>query len=234
MMHLADFDELIISNRIWTESTQIRERLQKVTEHMENVFQTYLRSEFETIEEYNASAGEVAEPYHFVVIAGFPNAFSEESARYLRSILTSGPRCGVHTLITWSPDQAVPRTFDINDLLQSCVRFRVEKGQLRPLTSSQMKIEFEPLSPPDANEFVSIVRAVGEQSKDARRVEVSFTRISRERKTSGVIQRPMALILQSVEPVQQDCSTCDWAAEPASMYSSPEKPGPANQRFSIS
>ena len=60
MMHLTDFDELLISNRIWTESIQIRDRLQKVTEHMESVFQTYLRSDFETIEDYNAAAGEVA------------------------------------------------------------------------------------------------------------------------------------------------------------------------------
>jgi DNA segregation ATPase FtsK/SpoIIIE-like protein len=90
MMHLADFDELLIDSRIWTDSSQIRERLQKVTEHMENVFQTYLRSEFETLEDYNAAAGEVAEPYHFVVIAGFPVGFTEESCRHLSGILTSG------------------------------------------------------------------------------------------------------------------------------------------------
>ena len=51
MMHLADFDELLIHNRIWTDSSQIRDQLQKVTEHMENIFQTYLRSQFDTIEE---------------------------------------------------------------------------------------------------------------------------------------------------------------------------------------
>ncbi|MBL8814687.1 MAG: hypothetical protein JNL58_01565 [Planctomyces sp.] len=190
MMHLADFDELLISNRIWTESTQIRERLQKVAEHMENVFQTYLRSEFETIEQYNESAGEVAEPYHFVVVAGFPQAFSEESARHLTSILTSGPRCGVHTLLTWSPDQAAPRTFDVNDLLQHCVRFKVHGGKVVPVTSSPPSgksgsvsathpaIEFEPLTSPGSAEYVSVVRAVGEQSRNARRVEVSFTRIA--------------------------------------------------------
>ncbi|MCA9067307.1 MAG: hypothetical protein KDA84_00180, partial [Planctomycetaceae bacterium] len=62
-MHLADYDELLITNRIWTESAHIDEQLAKLTEHLENVFQKYLRNEFETIEEYNQKAGEVAEPY---------------------------------------------------------------------------------------------------------------------------------------------------------------------------
>ncbi|MFP6766517.1 MAG: hypothetical protein VB859_00015, partial [Planctomycetaceae bacterium] len=63
-MHLADFDELLVSGRIWTESAHIDRQLANLTEHMENVFQTYLRNQFTTIEQYNEYAGEVAEPYH--------------------------------------------------------------------------------------------------------------------------------------------------------------------------
>ncbi len=178
LMHLADFDELLISNRIWTEATQIRDRLQKVTEHMESVFQTYLRSEFESIEDYNAAAGEVAEPYHFVVVAGFPAAFTEEAARHLTSILTSGPRCGVHAIVTWSPNQPIPRSFDINNLRESCTEFTVTDGHVVPRLVSPSSAEFEALVPPDSADYVSLVRAVGEQSRDARRVEVSFNRIA--------------------------------------------------------
>ncbi len=206
LMHLADFDELLISNRIWTEAVQIRDRLQKVTEHMESVFQTYLRSEFQTIEEYNKAAGEVAEPYHFVVVAGFPNAFSEEASRHLTSILTSGPRCGVHTILTWSPEQAVPRSFDVSNLRQCALQFRVTNGAVVPtclalpaVVSDPVKkdsdgllspvsahasrdvpalLEFEPLASPDPADYVSLVRTVGAKSKDARRVEVSFSRIA--------------------------------------------------------
>ncbi len=178
LMHLADFDELLISNRIWTDATQIRDRLQKVTEHMESVFQTYLRSEFESIEDYNAAAGEVAEPYHFVVVAGFPAAFTEEAARHLTSILTSGPRCGVHVIVTWSPQLPIPRSFDINTLHECCTEFTVREGQVVPRVEMPGSIEFEALAPPDSAGYVSLVRAVGEQSRDARRVEVSFNRIA--------------------------------------------------------
>lgn len=208
MMHLADFDELLISNRIWTDSVQIRDRLQKVTEHMESVFQTYLRSEFETIEDYNRAAGEVAEPYHFVVVAGFPTGFTEEASRHLTSILTSGPRCGVHAIIAWSPEQSLPRSFDPENLRSCCRQFRVQNGRVVPETgqieprraipgepglletdaafgkSSPATIvnvagpKFDVATAPDASTYVSLVRMVGEQSRDARRVEVSFSRIA--------------------------------------------------------
>ena len=187
LMHLADFDELMIGSRIWTESTQIRDRLQKVTEHMESVFQTYLRSEYETIQEYNEAAGEVAEPFHFVVIAGFPAGFTEESARHLTSILTSGPRCGVHTIMTLSPEQELPRSFNADDLRSSCVGFSVRGKQLVPdvltevnssSTSDGSLLSWTPPTCPSSSEYVEQVRAVGEQSRDARRVEVSFTRVA--------------------------------------------------------
>jgi S-DNA-T family DNA segregation ATPase FtsK/SpoIIIE len=178
MMHLADFDELLIHSRIWTDSSQIRDQLQKVTEHMENIFQTYLRSQFETIEEYNVSAGEVAEPYHFVVVAGFPTAFTEESARHLSSILTSGPRCGVHALVAWNPAVAAPPSFDTDDLTNHCVRFHVRDNAVFPEQTMSAAVQFEQHPEPQAELYVQLVRDVGEQSKDARRVEVSFNRIS--------------------------------------------------------
>ena len=45
-MHLVDFDEKLVTHRIWTEGTHITQRLTDLTEHMEDVIQTYLRNEF--------------------------------------------------------------------------------------------------------------------------------------------------------------------------------------------
>ncbi|MFN8710949.1 MAG: FtsK/SpoIIIE domain-containing protein, partial [Planctomyces sp.] len=183
LMHIADFDELLIGSRIWTESGQIRERLRKITDHMENVFQTYLRSEFSTIEQYNAAAGEVAEPYHFVIIAGFPTSFTEESARHLTSILASGPRCGVRPIITWDTDTVVPGWFDVTNLTKECIEFQVInrkvhlKGQ-DAVVSDAATIRYDSLQPPASSEYVRYVRAIGEASRGARRVEVSFARIA--------------------------------------------------------
>ena len=50
-MHLADFDERLITSRIWTETPHINQRLADLTEHMENVIQKYLRNEYASMQE---------------------------------------------------------------------------------------------------------------------------------------------------------------------------------------
>ena len=61
----------------------------------------YLRNEYETITEYNEQAGNIAEKYHFLVIADFPASFSETAVKRLQSIAMSGPRCGIYPLMHW-------------------------------------------------------------------------------------------------------------------------------------
>ncbi len=122
-MHLADYDELMITGRIWTEQPQIEQRLADLTEHMENVFQKYLRNEFRSIQEYNVHAGEVAEPYHILVVANFPANFSEQAARRLVSIATSGPRCGVFALISVDTKLRMPMNFGLKDLEDNATVF---------------------------------------------------------------------------------------------------------------
>ena len=115
-MHLADFDERLVSSRIWTETAHINKRLADLTEHMENVIQKYLRNEFDSIQQYNQHAGEVAEPFRMLVVANFPANFSEEAARRLVSIAVSGARCGVYTLISVDQKMKLPRNFELADL----------------------------------------------------------------------------------------------------------------------
>ena len=174
-MHLADFDERLVSNRIWTETNHINQRLTDLTEHMENVIQKYLRNQFESIQEYNENAGEVAEPFQILVVANFPANFSEEAARRLVSIASSGARCGVHTLVSCDTKMNVPRNFDLADLrahattLEWCEEncFRWQDDELARLTLT--------LDQPPVNEcFTNAVRSVGQHAKNASRVEVPF------------------------------------------------------------
>ncbi len=122
-MHLVDYDELMITSRIWTEAQQIDQRLADLTEHMENVFQKYLRNEFRSIQEYNEYAGEVAEPYRVLVVANFPANFSEQAARRIVSIAQSGPRCGVFVLASVDLKLRAPLNFDLHDLEENATVF---------------------------------------------------------------------------------------------------------------
>src|SRR5262249_5833699 len=128
-MHLADYNELLVSNRIWTEQSHIEQRLTDLTAHMENVIQKYLRNQFQTIEAYNEQAGEIAQPFRILVVANFPANFSEAAAKRLVSIVNSGARCGVYTLISVDTKQSLPPAFQLKDIEQHCVSLVWRDGQ---------------------------------------------------------------------------------------------------------
>lgn len=173
-MHLADYDEKLVGARIWTEPRQIDQRLTDITEHMENVIQKYLRNQYKSIEDYNRAAGEVAEPYRVLVIANFPTNFTPESARRLVSIMSSGPACGVCTLVTVDTKAPLPRDFRLADLEQVAFNLNWTENRFVPLDSDLNVFPLVIDAPPDGPTTAAIIRRVGEASRDAGRVEVPF------------------------------------------------------------
>jgi S-DNA-T family DNA segregation ATPase FtsK/SpoIIIE len=173
-MHLADYDEALVASRIWTETVHIEQRLADLTAHMENVIQKYLRNDFADISEYNAHAGEVAEPFRVLVVANFPVNFSAEAVRRLSSIVKSGPRCGVYTLISVDARQPLPKGFDLSDLRPAGVQLVWKEGRFE-----WQDEDFRPyplaldLPPPDALAN-ALLEKVGEGARAAHRVEVPF------------------------------------------------------------
>jgi hypothetical protein len=176
-MHLADYEESLINRRIWTQRDQIDERLAELNEHIEKVIQMYLRNEYSTIMEYNERAGSVAEKYHFLVIADFPEGFSETAARRLQSIAVSGPRCGVFTLIHWNKRHPTPDGFLPDDLRKTSVCLR-RQGDRIWLEGEKSGATLSLDAPPDAELAGSLVHKMGKASVDSNRVEVPFAQIS--------------------------------------------------------
>ena len=173
-MHLADYDEKLVGSRIWTEPQFIEQRLADLTGHMANVIQKYLRNEFDTIEDYNRHAGEVAEPYRILVVANFPFNFTDNAARHLMSIMSSGARCGVYTLVSVDMKQRLPHGFNLSDLEQNAVKL-VWKDQ--EFVCKDGDWEHCPLTldaPPSPDRFNQILQRVGERAKEGSRVEVPF------------------------------------------------------------
>ncbi|MHC4217502.1 MAG: FtsK/SpoIIIE domain-containing protein [Planctomycetota bacterium] len=173
-MHLADYNEAFVGGKIWTETRHIEQRLADLTEHMENVIQKYLRNEYATIALYNDEAGEIAEPYRFVVVCDFPTNFSDAAARRLTSILSSGARCGVYALMGMDTRMDLPRGMALADIERNCVTLAHKQGrfiwkdpdfEMLPLT----------LDPPPPESFVTRkLHLVGDAALDSTRVEVPF------------------------------------------------------------
>ena len=177
-MHLADYDEQLVGARIWTDPKHIDERLALVAEHMEKVLQKYLRNEYATIQEYNASAGEVAEPYHVIGAANFPAGFSEAAARKLTAISHSGPRCGVYTLLSIDNALRLPHEFKLQELLGDSVHLEWTQNRLvwhYPLFE-KLPLEIDRL--PETERMSELLRTAGQQSREASKVEVPFSMVA--------------------------------------------------------
>lgn len=177
-MHLEDERPGLVGERIWTERGQIEQRLVNLTETMETVIQKYLRNEFESIEAYNEVAGEIAEPYRFLVISDFPQGFSEEALRRLTSVLRSGPRCGVFTLILHDAKSAMPETFDPTVLAETSLQLRLddERAVYEVPGLSELPLTLDE-APTDAR-LIELVKDVGRAAAEAGRVEVPFETIA--------------------------------------------------------
>jgi len=175
-MHLADFDAALVTNQVWTDPRQIDERLADLAAHMELVTQKYLRNEYATIEEYNAVAEEVAEPYRVLVVADFPTKFDEKSAARLAAIAAGGVPCGVLTLIAADLSRPLPADFQLDELRPYCAHLIWDKirGQLiwDDPDLGRFPLELDP--PPPAEFATRQIQKVGAAARDAKRVEVPF------------------------------------------------------------
>lgn len=177
IMHLSDYEESLVNRKIWTQTKQIEQRLADLNEHMEKVIQMYLRNEYESISEYNEQAGDIAEKYHFVVIADFPTGFSDTAVRRLLSIAASGARCGVYTLIHWDRRKAAPADLIPEELKKNSVCLTARKdgfvSDMFPKLPASVSLDM----PPGSDVLTDLLRRIGEQHKDADRVEVPFSQI---------------------------------------------------------
>lgn len=177
-MHLTDFDEKLVSHRIWTEPSHITQRLTDITQHMEDIIQTYLRNEYETIDEYNREAGEVAEPFQVLVVANFPQGFSEESAARLLSIVRSGKQCGVYTLLSTDSKLDLPRGIELTDLEAEAITLQWDGQSFRWFDPVLKDLALQLDEPPGEEQFTDIVCTHGRRAQLANRVEVPFRTVS--------------------------------------------------------
>lgn len=99
---LVDVDDRtseIINGKIWSSPSDIEEKLKIMTDHISNVTQRCLQGKFDNIYEYNRVAEQNAEAYQVLMLMDYPAGLTDQSLKLLEQIVTSGPKCGVFTII---------------------------------------------------------------------------------------------------------------------------------------
>lgn len=99
---LVDIDDRtseIINGKIWSAPSDIEDKLKIMTNHISNVTQRCLQGKYDNIFEYNQVAEQNAEAYQILMLMDYPAGLSDQSLKLLEQIVTSGPKCGVFTVI---------------------------------------------------------------------------------------------------------------------------------------
>jgi hypothetical protein len=200
LMPLSDANPKLLNSRAWTETHQFEKYLNELTDRIAEVHQKFLRKEFQTIEEHNASA-KVPQPYHILVVANFPAKFTEEAANRLLSVAEAGPACGVYTIVV--VDKDLKPTHGINlDELRRLSTVLVADGNhfsLREAVLKEHPLTLDAL--PDAKVSTRMLQRIGELAEEAGRVEVPLAEVapppaawwSEERSTASEIVVPIGL-----------------------------------------
>ena len=157
LLDLAEYDTNIIGGKVWTSAKDLDTRLADLSAHIETVIQKYLRTTYETIDDFNGVPGEIAEPYRVLVLFDYPTGVSEESLIKLKSIVENGPRCGVFTTIAFDGSIQPSYGVDPDPNTSSINRLNLEAGFSDNVAGYSMEFAFEPEGLPEQSDVAKRV-----------------------------------------------------------------------------
>jgi len=178
LLDLAEYDADLIGGKVWTSAQDLDARLAELNSHIELVIQKYLRTTYETIDEFNDAAGEVAEPYRVLVLFDSPAGLSPESASRLKSIVENGPRCGVFTFIT--VDGSIQALYGVNldQFASSMRRLNLQRGFSDNINGYQLETGFEPEVLPERSSIAKrVIDSIGRATIHRTEAEVTFEKV---------------------------------------------------------
>jgi S-DNA-T family DNA segregation ATPase FtsK/SpoIIIE len=177
-MSMTDHQADIVGHRVWSGERQIEERLAELAHHAEDILQVNLRDRFASIEDYNAIAGSMFEPYRAMAAIGFPESMTRDAYKHLTAILDSSIRCGVFTILVcnqarpWPGDMPMPSDRRMLHLTID------EEGRWIYEGPGMNDIPFQPTLSPPATMRPALIQRIGTAAVQASKVEIPFDTIA--------------------------------------------------------
>ncbi|MBP1468938.1 hypothetical protein EYB53_024735 [Candidatus Chloroploca sp. M-50] len=109
---LLKLPETLRGIKIYCRDDEVEQALQQVAADIEEIIQRRLLNTYRDIQAYNRANPDVAIPYRFLVMIGFPKGFSPKAAELLSTIARTGPRTGCYVLGGVLKGEQPPRGFD--------------------------------------------------------------------------------------------------------------------------
>lgn len=192
---LVDVDDRtseIINGKIWSTPSDIEQKLKIMADHISNVTQRCLQGKYSNIYEYNCVAEQNAEAYQILMLMDFPAGLTDQSLKLLEQIVTSGPKCGVFTIIYRNESQykkiserAYPlisnietsfQTFDFNE---DCTRILCDGEKIKetPLIWKNLRL-------PSATQLDQIISTLKKGIKNADKIVIGIDKVNEAESTN--------------------------------------------------
>jgi len=186
---LVDVDDRtseVINGKIWSSPADIEQKLKIMTDHISNVTQRCLQGKYDNIYEYNRVAEQNAEAYQVLMLMDFPAGLTDQSLKLLEQIVTSGPKCGVFTVIYRNESQYkkisersyplisnIETSFQVFDFNSNCTQIACsgEKVKDKALLWSGIQL-------PNTNQMDRIIATLKKGIKNADKVVIGIDKVS--------------------------------------------------------
>lgn len=185
----------VINGKIWSDPSDIEAKLRTMTGHISDVTQSCLRGKYPNIYEYNKDAGQNAEAYQILILMDFPAGLSEHSLRMLEQIVTSGPKCGVFTIIYRSKsqfDKISERMHPLISNIEANFQEFTFSNDCNTITCSGEKVKDKPLiwsslPLPNTSQLNGIMSILKEGIKNADKVVIGIDEMKKVAKTTTLM-----------------------------------------------
>lgn len=186
---LVDVDDRtseVINGKIWSSPADIEQKLKIMTDHISNVTQRCLQGKYDNIYEYNRVAEQNAEAYQVLMLMDFPAGLTDQSLKLLEQIVTSGPKCGVFTVIYRNESQYkkisersyplitnIETSFQVFNFNENCTQISCsgEKIKDKPLLWNNLQL-------PSATQMDQIIATLKKGIKNADKVVIGIDKVS--------------------------------------------------------
>lgn len=186
---LVDVDDRtseVINGKIWSAPSDIEQKLKIMTDHISNVTQRCLQGKYDNIHEYNRVAEQNAEAYQVLILMDFPAGLTDQSLKLLEQIVTSGPKCGVFTVIYRNESQYkkisersyplitnIETSFQVFNFNDNCtqITYSGEKVKDKALLWSNLQL-------PSNNQMNQIIATLKKGIKNADKVVIGIDKVS--------------------------------------------------------
>lgn len=186
---LVDVDDRtseVINGKIWSSPADIEQKLKVMTDHISNVTQRCLQGKYDNIYEYNRVAEQNAEAYQILMLMDFPAGLTDQSLKLLEQIVTSGPKCGVFTVVYRNESQYkkvsershplitnIETSFQVFNYNDACtqITYLGEKVKDKALI-------WENIQMPSSNQMDKIIATLKKGIKNADKVVIGIDKVS--------------------------------------------------------